>query len=358
MWAKQVTKDKHGQSASASVSAEPAIDDAEGYKLGDAPVPEVMPENHDAVPFLAPGPALVPLPPTEAEIKAAQNGHIQEESQAETVVPSVHDELDAQDPEMAEMIAAAEAARAARQPAEAKDTPVAFPTEAPAEGPATYADVVSEEPTEEAPAPAPAPTQEVTVPPVVAFPLSPPQLSPTPSIPVAFPSNASETSSQRLPSAAPTPSISFVPLDPPSGRNGTSGETKEDKEPKRKRISSQNFQRLARRLSLGGRKGSSSSSIPQVSPQPSTGGNEASREASIDSPPANKMTFPTASAQSTASKATPPAIATTSALAASSSAAASETQSPSESESISTSTPKAKRKQLQKKRPTRSKTTF
>ncbi|EPQ57486.1 hypothetical protein GLOTRDRAFT_120643 [Gloeophyllum trabeum ATCC 11539] len=82
--------------------------------------------------------------------------------------------------------------------------------------------------------------------------------------PVAFPTS-DETASQQTPSvaegsAAQSPGVTFVPtVGSPPSRSGTPDP---DAEPKRKRISSQNFQRLARRISISRRQGSTGSIIP------------------------------------------------------------------------------------------------
>ena len=88
----------------------------------------------------------------------------------------------------------------------------------------------------------------------VAFPTSD-------SAPIAFPGTSSdEAASQKAPSTAQAPGITFAPEVGTPERTGTPDP---DAEPKRKRISSQNFQRLARRISVTTRRaGSISSSIP------------------------------------------------------------------------------------------------
>ena len=79
----------------------------------------------------------------------------------------------------------------------------------------------------------------------------------TDSAPVAFPSRSSdEAPSQKAPSAQ---GITFAPeVGTPERR----GSPDPDAEPKRKRISSQNFQRLARRISITTRRAGSVSNIP------------------------------------------------------------------------------------------------
>ncbi|KAH9025671.1 hypothetical protein EDB84DRAFT_1504117 [Lactarius hengduanensis] len=87
----------------------------------------------------------------------------------------------------------------------------------------------------------------------VAFPTSD-------SAPIAFPGTSSdEAASQKAPSTAQTPGITFAPE---VGTPERTGSPDPDAEPKRKRISSQNFQRLARRISVTTRRAGSISSIP------------------------------------------------------------------------------------------------
>ncbi len=87
----------------------------------------------------------------------------------------------------------------------------------------------------------------------VAFPTSD-------SAPIAFPGTSSdEAASQKTPSTAQTPGITFAPE---VGTPERTGSPDPDAEPKRKRISSQNFQRLARRISVTTRRAGSISGIP------------------------------------------------------------------------------------------------
>jgi hypothetical protein len=88
----------------------------------------------------------------------------------------------------------------------------------------------------------------------VAFPTSD-------SAPIAFPGTSSdEAASQKDPSSTPqAPGITFAPEVGTPERSGTPDP---DAEPKRKRISSQNFQRLARRISVTTRRAGSISNIP------------------------------------------------------------------------------------------------
>jgi len=78
--------------------------------------------------------------------------------------------------------------------------------------------------------------------------------------PVAFPgSTSSEAASQKDPSVTQTPGITFAPEVGTPERTGTPDP---ETETKRKRISSQNFQRLARRISITTRRAGSISGIP------------------------------------------------------------------------------------------------
>jgi ATP-binding cassette subfamily B (MDR/TAP) protein 6 len=78
--------------------------------------------------------------------------------------------------------------------------------------------------------------------------------------PVAFPGSTSdEAASQKDPSVAQTPGITFAQEVGTPERTGTPDP---ESETKRKRISSQNFQRLARRISVTTRRAGSISNIP------------------------------------------------------------------------------------------------
>jgi ATP-binding cassette subfamily B (MDR/TAP) protein 6 len=81
------------------------------------------------------------------------------------------------------------------------------------------------------------------------------------STPIAFPGTSSdEAASQKDPAVTPqVPGITFAPEVGTPERSGTPDP---DAEPKRKRISSQNFQRLARRISVTTRRAGSISNIP------------------------------------------------------------------------------------------------
>jgi ATP-binding cassette subfamily B (MDR/TAP) protein 6 len=87
----------------------------------------------------------------------------------------------------------------------------------------------------------------------VAFPTSD-------SAPIAFPTSTSdETASQKAPSTTQTPGITFAQGVSTPERTGTPDP---ESETKRKRISSQNFQRLARRISVTTKRAGSVSGIP------------------------------------------------------------------------------------------------
>ncbi|KAF8490345.1 hypothetical protein F5888DRAFT_1808164 [Russula emetica] len=88
----------------------------------------------------------------------------------------------------------------------------------------------------------------------VAFPTSD-------SAPIAFPttSTSDETASQKPPSTTQTPGITFAQGVSTPERTGTPDP---ESETKRKRISSQNFQRLARRISVSAKRAGSVSGIP------------------------------------------------------------------------------------------------
>jgi len=94
-----------------------------------------------------------------------------------------------------------------------------------------------------------------------AHPKANPDVFPTSdSGPIAFPGSTSdEAASQKDPSVTQTPGITFAQEAGTPERTGTPGP---ESETKRKRISSQNFQRLARRISVTTRRAGSISGIP------------------------------------------------------------------------------------------------
>jgi hypothetical protein len=76
---------------------------------------------------------------------------------------------------------------------------------------------------------------------------------------LAFPTRSEEEVGTPTSPASPAPGVTFASGGSDSPRRG--GTPDVDSEPKRKRISSQNFQRLAKRISIGSRKQPSISSI-------------------------------------------------------------------------------------------------
>lgn len=162
-----------------------------------------------------------------------------------------------------------------------EDAPEAGPVEAPAEE-AVAADVTvpnaDDIPTNDVTAPSthdePGPILAEDAP--VAFPSSPdggdddeqivaaagPSEEPAVvSSPIEFPTSDDASASNANPPVS-SPGITFAPEVSSAGRTGTPDP---ESEPKRKRISSQNFQRLARRISLSTkRQGSTSSSFPSI----------------------------------------------------------------------------------------------
>jgi hypothetical protein len=134
----------------------------------------------------------------------------------------------------------------------------------------------------------------------IAFPASEPVLStpisttsPLAAAPLTFPTSDDTPTAQETerPASVQTPGVTFEPsLVSPT----TSPDP--DAEPKRKRISSQNFQRLARRISLTTRRQGSTSSISSIIPglkrdkssaDDNSGRGEGSGRNSIDSPTAS-----------------------------------------------------------------------
>ena len=104
----------------------------------------------------------------------------------------------------------------------------------------------------------------------------PPEDKPT--APLSFPN----TGNERQPTDA-SGGITFADSSPPS-RTGTPDP---DAEPKRKRISSQNLSRFARKISLATRRPTASSSTGDGTPTPQEGGSEATPRESFDSPDAS-----------------------------------------------------------------------
>lgn len=253
MWEKQITSDE--THTSGPFDAAPAVKGYDVYHEAMAtdatavPAPQIIPDTAAEPSIFMPGPALVPLPPTEAELKAKADGASSVKAPSAAPVDSVT---------AAEFALESPVAETAELP---KADSEVLPPAVPVEQPGTYSDIVVDEPKAEETSLASPPVSPGSV----AFPSSTPA-------PVAFPT--SDDSSSRRQSIAPTGTITFKDEVPPSVASGDKKDDK-DKEPKRKRISSQNFQRLARRISMGARKSSSSSNVLPPGDSPS-------REASLD----------------------------------------------------------------------------
>ncbi|CAA7259242.1 unnamed protein product [Cyclocybe aegerita] len=113
----------------------------------------------------------------------------------------------------------------------------------------------------------PSQAQDVGTPAQPEMLVAPTLVAPTASSPIAFPTSSEDQRESDQPEVPPVssppsvhpPAVTFGPsVNSPPSRTGTPDP---ESEPKRKRISSQNFQRLARRISLTTRRQSSSSSI-------------------------------------------------------------------------------------------------
>jgi len=238
MWEKQITADEREQSL--------VLDGKEmsaGYAVDEVPESTA---NHEPADVEASVPAPVHLD-TDAATLAHEGGA--EEVLSES--PVEHSVLPSDVKESAEVLPQEDISQA---PGDNVQGEAQVDESKP---PATYASVAASEPGPEAvvaqlPKPA---TPEGPV----AFPTSNDNDGrPSTPVPVAFPQ------------AAPSPGVTFsagVDSPPSVSRTGTPDP---DSEPKRKRISSQNFQRIARRLSLGGRK-SSSGGIATASAQSLSG---------------------------------------------------------------------------------------
>ncbi|KAF9484487.1 hypothetical protein BDN70DRAFT_989577 [Pholiota conissans] len=201
----------------------------------------------------------------DSSVKKELSGYLVEAAEAEDAQPSTSENAGEPLSEIipSDIIEFAPSGSAEDVPAPAEPavtSPVPFPSE----------DV----PVPEAPVGTP-PVQEITSPEPVIY-------SPSPiSSPIAFPTSGDDDPdvqrleetppSPRVASAAPVPVLASAPglavtfgssVNSPPSRTGTPDP---DSEPKRKRISSQNFQRLARRISLTTRRsGSSTSIIPSI----------------------------------------------------------------------------------------------
>ncbi|KAJ6497879.1 mitochondrial half-size ABC transporter [Mycena sanguinolenta] len=219
------------------------------------PVPETEAEVEEVQPEAA-GYSVEPDLTTEAIEVVAEEGMTgtTEVAQDEVIVESP-------DPDVAPSSEAPETTQDTAKPLpavpdSAADTaPVAFPASEPEPeaAPAPVAFPASEPEPEAAPAPVAFPTSDSSLPPS----------SPLAAEPMAFP--VSDDTSVPAPAVSgATPGVTFEP-----GLVSPTTSPDPDAEPKRKRISSQNFQRLARRISLTTRRqagGSSSSSITNMIP--------------------------------------------------------------------------------------------
>ncbi|KIO29584.1 hypothetical protein M407DRAFT_14496 [Tulasnella calospora MUT 4182] len=240
MWQKQISSDDDQGPFTGPSGDVKGFDYSHEVQPTDAtvvPAPEVMPEP-EQYPFLAPGPAMVPLPPTEAELQAAA------------------------DAETGPWAAVEDAKVASVQAGDASiKESVAPSVQAPGREVISLADDAVEVTA----------TPDSGAPPV-AFPSA---------APFTFPKSDDASSLRQSITSAPT-SITFKNQEPP--HNPT--ESKGDKEPKRKRISSQNLQRLARRIS--GRKAPGEDSA-EVTPTPDVPSPDSTGAPNPVSPP---VTFP------------------------------------------------------------------
>ena len=198
------------------------------------------------------------------------------DTKAETEGATEETPVVAQEPAAEEAPAVTEEAAPAPFPVteEATPAPVSFPTTEEAAAPeapeADKAAPVSFPTSEETAAPVAFPSEDAPVTPPVAFPTSesgtpfafPSSESPVPA-PVSFPGGGEETASQNTPSLADragTPGVTFqnVPTPP---RTGTPDMNQDDGK-RRRTLSTQGIQRLARRISISGRRqGSTAGSI-------------------------------------------------------------------------------------------------
>lgn len=234
MWQKQISgDDDQGFAGPSGDTKEIGIShEAQPTDVTVVPAPEVLPQP-EQLPFLAPGPAMVPLPPTEAELQAAAD--------AETGPWAAVED--------------AKAASVRAGDASIKES-VAPSVQAPGREVISLTDDAAE---------------VTATPQSVGFPSA---------APLAFPGSDDASSVRQSVSNAPT-SITFKAQDPP--HNPT--DSKSDKEPKRKRISSQNLQRLARRISLGGKKASEDA---ETAPAPDV----ATPESGVPNPVSPPIAFP------------------------------------------------------------------
>lgn len=149
---------------------------------------------------------------------------------------------------------AREDARESIKPAEVEQGEAVTAAESESQAPKSYAEVVASEPKEETEASIQ--QGESTE---GAAQETPETAAATSAAPIAFPASADDNSSSKPPSVAAAPSggITFSPdVNSPPSRSGTPDP---DTAPKRKRISSQNFQRLAKKITMVRRNSSSAS---------------------------------------------------------------------------------------------------
>lgn len=213
MWADQI-------SADGGLPVDGGLEEVVGgYQVDDTipgPFDESVTQDIDA----APTQDTTEPPPDAPEAPVAETAATQD-----TVLEGTRPQAT---PPMEEPVAAAVAGT------QVDDAPVTFPSSDVGEASASKA----------------APLQEVI-----------PVVFPTPdTTPVTFPvSSSDEAASRRASSTAQTPGITFAPEVATPERRGSPDP---DAEPKRKRISSQNFQRLAKRISGTTRRAGSVSNIP------------------------------------------------------------------------------------------------
>lgn len=236
MWADQVNADRRAQSLSVEAPKENSlgliIDDISpqalapvGYDVEPAIVPEIVTEaTADATDTVLSTGTLVDEPGAMAESIRGSIAAEVEDVQAPEATPQEEPETQpSADPE-----AAVESVEPERGPEEAEAAPKSY---------AAAAAAAPEQPTES--------TTEQK------------EAESAKPVPIAFPTSGDAASSKRSSVVATPTGITFSPeVDSPPSRSGTPDP---DAEPKRKRISSQNFQRLAKRITMVRRNSSSAS---------------------------------------------------------------------------------------------------
>lgn len=211
MWAEQISANEE---ATAGTQGKASF---QGYSVEDKPAEEIA----------APDAAERPTQDTSNDVDAAEPAPAQQDAVTEDTAAPITDDAPTNDvpaPSTHEDIEQVTA-----EPV-AEDAPVAFPTSG------------DEEPAEEA--------KETEEPAIVSSPVS---------SPIEFPTSDDASASNAVPVSSP--GITFAPEVSSPPRTGTPDP---ESEPKRKRISSQNFQRLARRISLSTKRQGSSSSFPSI----------------------------------------------------------------------------------------------